>query len=124
MMKILDYIYTGLYRLLLKTGDKDIAEYSAFFFISIGLTLNFFVLLSLLNFAPQKCMSARTFGFIVFTLVSVANYFYFISKGRHKTLLEEAASKSAQEKKMNNIISVLFCVESIAAPVISSLIED
>lgn len=78
-MKTIDYLFTGLYRLLLKTGDKDIAEYSALFLITIGLTSNFFLLLRLLSFAPQKFMSARVFGFLSFILFAVINYFYFIS---------------------------------------------
>jgi len=123
-MKALDYIFKGLYSLLLKTGDKDIAEYSALFLVTIGLTSNFFLFLSLLNFAPQKFMSARVFGFLILILFAVLNYFYFISKGRYKVLLDETRIQSIEEKKINNIISIIFCVESVAAPVIYSLMED
>jgi len=124
MMKTIDYLFTGLYRLLLKTGDKDIAEYSALFLITIGLTSNFFLLLRLLSFAPQKFMSAREFGFLSFILFAVINYFYFISGNRYKILLEEAEIQSIEEKKIIRVISIIFCIESVAAPIIYSLIED
>jgi len=52
------------------------------------------------------------------------NYFYFISRDRYKILLEKTLIQSIEEKKINRLISVIFCIESVAAAIIYSLIED
>jgi len=48
-MKAIDYLFTWLYRLLLKTGDKDIAEYSALIFLTVGFTIYLSILIAILN---------------------------------------------------------------------------
>lgn len=124
MMKVINYIYTGLYRLLLKTGDKEIAEYSALFLVSLGLTLNLFVLLRILNFDPKEFMTNRVFGFFVFILLLTGSYFYFVHTGRHKKLLENSRKWTTRNTSISVIVSIFFCIESILAPVLYSLIED
>jgi len=44
MMKAYDYLYFGVYRTLLKTIDKDFAEYSAMFILSTCLALDMFLI--------------------------------------------------------------------------------
>lgn len=124
MMKVINYIYTGLYRLLLKTGDKDIAEYSAVFLISLGLTLNLFIVLRVLSFDPKEFISIRVFGFLVFIFLLAVNYLYFVNKSRHKNLLDNSQKWTAQEKRISSIVSIFFCIESVLAPVLYSLMED
>jgi len=123
-MNAISYLYTGLYRMLLKTSDKDIAEYSALFLISGGLSINFIVLLRLISLHPEKFISARVFGGIVFTSVVVVNCFYFISNSHHKNLINNSQEWTTQKKRFNSIVSILFCLESISIPVLYSLIED
>ena len=125
-MKVLDYLYLGVYRLLLKTGDKDIAEYSALIFLTIGLSLNVVLILKILSFEPLKyfSFSLRIFGALVCVLVGILNYFYFIQKGRYKSLLENGQNCTPKEKKINIIISIMFCIESISSPVVYALLED
>lgn len=39
-------------------------------------------------------------------------------------MLEKTLIQSIEEKKINRLISVIFCIESVAAAIIYSLIED
>jgi hypothetical protein len=115
MMNVLDYLYIGLYRLLLKTNQKDIAEFSALTFLTVGLSVYLFIMLDHLYLNPTKYFPVRFVGFATTILIGIANYFRYIRSGRYKNLYEDIIKKSRQQQRVCSIISLAFFVGSLLA---------
>ncbi len=94
-MKILDFLYYRLYRALLKTSAKDIAEYIACLWL-IGLfAFNIIVITKKLGFMPLEIMSARIWSVLFGVPMLVLFYFVFIHTKRYLKIID-------RYRKLNN----------------------
>lgn len=118
MMKALDYLYIGLYRLFMKTNEKDIAEFSALTFLTIGLAFYLGQIFYFIGFDPREYISVRAYGMVFGLVIGVAIYFTHLRGGRYKILYDELLKKPMQQQRRCSIISVLFVVSSLALMVI------
>lgn len=121
-MKVLDYVYLGLYRLLLKTNEKDIVEFSAVIFLTIGLSFYLILLLGFLNFDASKYFPIRSFGFVIGGIIGVGNYFRYIRSGRHEILFKKYINSPPHVQKLNMVLSVTFVVASLASLIIHKIV--
>src|SRR5260221_14414984 len=110
MMKVLDYLYIGFYRLLLKTNQKDIAEFLALIFLTVSLIIYLSILLAILMPDVKSHMSVKLFGFIVYALIGVVNYFIFIMNDRYKTIYERHLSLTFGNQQLCSIVSLTFTI--------------
>jgi hypothetical protein len=122
MMKALDYLYVGLYRLLMRTNEKDIAEFSALTFLSVGLVIYLTLLTSFLGFDPRKYLSIRTYGLVFTLFVGLANYFRYLRSGRYKILYDELLKRPIQQQRTCSIVSVAFVAGGLALIIIVKIL--
>ena len=122
IMKFYDYLYFGFYRLLSKTTtDKDIAEYSALIFFSIGIGLNFMSALRFCGVNPTDFMPIKVYGLTLYALLLVLNYLYFVRKDYFLILAERYKPTTWREANVLTAVTIFFIIESIALPIVVSL---
>lgn len=124
MLKVYDYLYFGLYRLLLRTTDEDIAEYSAAIFLSMILVLNLFFIMVVFNLHDQVNLSPRALALLVFIPFVILNYYYFVRSERFKLLAREYKCFDKGKLKRISGLSILFAIESILLPVTYKIITS
>jgi len=121
-MKVLDYLYIGLYRLLLNTNQKDFAEYSAVVFFTVGLSIYLIIFLGFFGFDANKYFPIKGFAYASVLLIGVGNYLRYMRTGRYKTLNEKYLKSSPQEQRLNNVLSIIFFVGSFASLIIHKIV--
>lgn len=122
MLKVYHFVYFGLYRLLLKTGDKGIAEYSAAIFLTLIVVSNVFCVIVASELNVQGNISNKAFALLIIAPLGIFNYCHFIYSRRYKVLAEEFNEFEHRRKSLISTISIILVIESIILPVAYKLI--
>jgi hypothetical protein len=124
MIKVFEYLYFGLYRMLLKTKtDNDIAEYSTVLFLSGCYSLDIFMLSLPLRHAVYPHVSVKVIGITLYISIGLINYFYFVQSGRYLKLVEEHKSTSPEKLRTMHRVTLAFCLLSFASPFLFGIIK-
>jgi len=123
MIKVFEYLYLGLYRLLLKTTDNDIAEYSAMFALTGCSTIDIFELLLPLRKSFPVYASVKAILITIFILIGLINYFYFVHNGKYLKLVEEHKNTDPKKLRTMDRVAIAFCVLSFASPFLYGIIK-
>jgi hypothetical protein len=122
MIRALDYLFIGLYRLFLKTSDKDIAEFSAVVFFSIGLISYSAIILNLLIPDIAKYFPIKSFSYAFTAIVMITNYFIYMKSGRYKRIYEKRLNETKTAQMVSLIVSAGFVVGGLLSVIIYKIL--
>lgn len=116
-MKILDYLYLGLYRVLLKTSDRDIAQYSALILFTLEIIFFVAIVIAIFSFRPSTTW-AKSVNYFICVFLGGCNYFLFLRRDRYKVIYEKHLKKPKSFQRLSSVISLTFLIGGIPALVI------
>ena len=114
-MKLYQYIYYGIYRLLLRTSLGDVAEYLAAVWLAVLAGLNLIVMLSFTGIDLRAVASVETRSSMLFGELLILNYVLFIRKRNYETIIASNADETCRQKKIRRLVSLSYIVLSLAA---------
>lgn len=114
-MKVLDFLYYRLYKLLLKTTEADIAHHSAYMFMTMFLSINFIVVVINLGINLLEIAPARIWSLIICGIMMIFFYFLFVRSKRYLRLEAYYANESKKERVRGNLILLAYVVGTILA---------
>jgi len=124
MTKVFEYLYLGLYRMLLKTKtDNDIAEYSSVLFLSGCYSLDIFMLSLPLRHVVYPHVSVKVIGITLYVSIGLINYFYFVRSGRYLKLVEEHKNTAPEKLLTMDRVAIGFCAISFASPFLFGIVK-
>ena len=117
-MKIYEYFYYILYKLVQKTSHNDIAEYTTSFLLSIMIGSNIIMILKLMSVfsAGVDVRTSKIIGAIIGVPIIILNLIYFIRKERYKKIVERYAGKSERDLLPGKVIALSIIAESLFLP--------
>jgi hypothetical protein len=120
-MRLYNYLYYGIYKLLRKTTHEDIADSSASTFFSLFIYIYIESFFGLIDFDPRyySNISIRAYSLIIGIPIMVFNYLYFEKRKLYIKLEEEYKDVSKKEIRKRNIITISFMVLSIVFLILS-----
>jgi len=120
MMKAYDYLYFGIYNTLLKTIDRDFAEYSAMFVLSVCIALDIFLVSLPFRDSLYPHVSTKSILLVLYISVALLNYFYFVRSKKYLELAE--AYKNVEKLKTMGTVAIIFCVFHVVAPILLAIL--
>lgn len=114
-MKLLDYLFYKVYKLINYLGNDDFyPEANAWFISTTFLWLNFLTLLNVAEINLEKSLT-QTWGVVVFyILFLVATYIFFFRKERYKKILEIYKGQTGINRKWGTILILVYIAATIA----------
>ena len=117
MIKVIyNYIFFQIYRIMLKTGEKDIPVNSAILVISGILGFNFLsiiILIDLTGFPLVIRLMNTTNIIILYTSLCILNFVYFYKKKFYKKIIEQYSLESQESQKRGWYKVLAYMVGSI-----------
>lgn len=114
-MKILDFLYYRLYKLLLKTTVAYIAEHFAYMSLSLLLSTNLVVIVKNLGINLLEIASARFWGTSVSFGMMIFFYFLFVRSKRYLKLAERYANETKSQRISGNLILLGYVIITFTA---------
>jgi hypothetical protein len=109
-MKILDFIYYRVYKILQKTNANDIAEYVACIWLAALFAINIIFLINLFGFHPLKNMNSRVYSSLIIIPIFLFFYFYFIRKKRYLEISKDYSNESREKMLLGNVIFFIYLI--------------
>ena len=114
-MRTLEFIYYRLYRTLLKTTAKDVAEYVACIWFAVLLGVNIIVIIGNLGINPLKQMYPKVYGLLILLPLFILFYFLFLRGKRYLQRVERYKDETKKQHMKGKLILIAYVVASFAA---------
>ena len=118
------FIYFGLYRILLKLPDPETAEFMAFIYLGILVTLNLMSVLIGFNFRYTHYTNSAWLFYLLFAIpIIVLNYFYLHQNKKNQGLRMSIKQENQEERHSSETAALIYLVTSLIAPFIARIIR-
>jgi hypothetical protein len=126
-MKVIDYLFFGIYNSYYKDGNykNDIPWYTAMMIFGAMFFLNVSLILSLLS--PRKGFPVnKPMALVIGGCCVLLSYFLFVWKKRYVSIYETYSKYNDRQKVINKVLSWLYFIGSIilfSIPPLKQLLE-
>jgi hypothetical protein len=117
-MNIYNYLYFGIYRLLLKTSAKDVAEYIAAVWLAVLVGINFTVIIEAMGVDVREYLSLTTYSSILFGGLIFLNIMLFLRKKKYKGIVVAHSVETKSKRNIRRLITIGYIVLTFAALII------
>jgi hypothetical protein len=119
-MKILDYLYFGIYRFLQKTNAKEVVEYVSFLWLGGLISINIIVIVRIMdqNKMLIDIIPPRIFGSVICIFTFILFYFIFIRNQRYIQIVERYANDSEHQKVIQGLVVIFYFIISFVAVIL------
>ena len=111
-MNIYKYIYFGIYKLLLKTSAKEVAEIIASVWLSILVGMNFIFIIKCLGIEVREFLSLKVYFSLLYGILILINLYVFIWKKKYKTIIEHYSTEKTNRKNIRLIVTLCYIILS------------
>ncbi len=112
---MLDFLYYRLYRALLKTSARDVAEYAACFWLVSLLAINIIVIIDKMGLKPLEILPARVWSASFEVPMFILFYFIFVHSKRYLKIIDRYLKESEQQRRRGNLVLILYIMTTFAA---------
>ena len=109
-MNVYKYMYFGLYKLLLKTSAKDVAETIAAVWLAVLIGMNFIFFVKYFGFEVREYLDLRTYFSLVYGVSLLINLYLFIWKKKYRIIIEYYIVETKNKKNIRRIFTVSYII--------------
>lgn len=113
-MKLYNYIYFGIYRLLLKTSAKDVAEYIAAVWLAVLIGINFTVIIKIMGVRVKEFLSLTTYSSILFGGLITLNVLLFLRKKKYRGIVDAYNIETKSKRTIRHVITIGYIILTFA----------
>lgn len=117
-MNIYNYLYFGIYRLLLKTSAKNVAEYIAAVWLAVLIGINFTVIIKAIGVDVREYLSLTIYSSILFGGLIFLNIILFLRKKKYKDVIDIYSVESKSKRNVRRLITISYIILTFATLII------
>ncbi len=106
-MNIYNYLYFGVYRLLLRTSAKDVAEYIAAVWLAVLIGINLTVIIKAIGIDVREYLTLEMYSVFLFGGLVFLNIMLFIRKKNFKSIIAAYENETKGKRNIRRLIT--FC---------------
>jgi hypothetical protein len=122
MIKAYNYLYFSIYKILLKTIDKDFAEYTALFVLSTCVALDVFLISLPFRHSLYPHVSTKSILIVLYISIALLNYYHFVRSKKYLELAEVYKNASPKKIKTMGTVAIIFCVFHVVGPILLGIL--
>jgi hypothetical protein len=122
-MKLLQYLYSRFYQLMVAVGNGDIASFASILFMTFFFGVNGLTFFEILDISGHgiRAFSGRT-AIIILLCISVILYFLLVHNGKSARILNQYEGETKKDKVKGRIAIIFYIILSIAILISTFLI--
>jgi hypothetical protein len=109
-MNIYNYLYFGIYRLLLKTSARDVAEYIAAVWLAVLVGINFTVVIKAIGIDVREYLTLTMYSTLLFGGLVFLNILLFLRKKNFKSIIETYKDETRGKRNIRRLITLCYII--------------
>ncbi len=113
-MKIFDYLFYKIYKLINSLGNTDFyPEANTWLISSTFLWLNFLTILNFAELRLERAMTSKSYVIVFYILYLILTYIYFLKKDRYKSIVQVYDNQTDAKKMWGTIAVTIYIIVTL-----------
>lgn len=113
-MKIFDYLFYKVYKLINHLGNTDFyPEANTWFISSTFLWLNFLAILNFTELRLERALTNKSYVIVFYIIYLILTYIYFLKNDRYKSIIQAYDKQTGTAKKWGTIAVAIYILVTL-----------